>query len=36
MIKEWEDFKNGDWKYEVNVDNFIDTNFTPYEEDDSF
>ena len=35
-FQEWKDFKNGDWKTEINVRNFIQTNYTPYEGDDSF
>ncbi len=35
-FKEWQDFKDGDWKTEINVRNFIQNNYTPYEGDDSF
>ena len=35
-FKEWNKFKSGDWKYEINVRDFIQTNYTPYEGDSSF
>ncbi len=35
-FKEWEDFKSGNWEEEVNVRDFIQKNYTPYEGDDSF
>ena len=35
-FQEWKNFKNGDWKNEINVRNFIQTNYTPYEGDESF
>ena len=35
-FKEWTKFKNGDWKYEINVRDFIQNNYTPYEGDSSF
>lgn len=35
-FKEWNNFKNGDWKYEINVRDFIQQNYTPYEGDSSF
>ncbi len=35
-FKEWDKFKNGDWKYEINVRDFIQNNYTPYEGDSSF
>ena len=28
---EWKDFKGGEWTHEVNVRNFIQKNYTPYE-----
>lgn len=34
--KAWEDFKTGEWRHLVNVENFIQKNYTPYEGDDSF
>ena len=27
---EWKDFKGGEWTHEINVRNFIQTNYTPY------
>ena len=35
-FKEWKNFKNGDWKYEINVRDFIQQNYTPYEGDANF
>ena len=35
-FQEWKNFKNGDWKTEINVRDFIQTNYTPYEGNDSF
>ena len=35
-FKEWNKFKNGDWKHEINVRDFIQTNYKPYEGDSSF
>ena len=35
-FNEWEGFNCGDWQSEVNVRNFIQNNYTPYEGDDSF
>ncbi|MBM7072394.1 formate C-acetyltransferase [Shewanella sp. 202IG2-18] len=32
----WEGFNSGDWKSEVNVRDFIQKNYTPYEGDESF
>ncbi len=32
----WEGFKSGEWRHLVNVRNFIQKNYTPYEGDDSF
>ncbi len=32
----WEGFADGSWKSEVNVRDFIQANYTPYEGDDSF
>ncbi len=34
--KQWEGFNKGDWETEINVRNFIQTNYTPYEGDSSF
>ncbi|MER2373084.1 formate C-acetyltransferase [Photorhabdus laumondii] len=32
----WQDFNQGDWQSEVNVRDFIQKNYTPYEGDESF
>lgn len=32
----WEGFRTGEWRHLVNVRNFIQKNYTPYEGDDSF
>lgn len=32
----WKNFKKGDWENEINVRDFIQKNYTPYEGDDSF
>ena len=32
----WEGFAKGDWQKEVNVRDFIQKNYTPYEGDESF
>ncbi len=34
--KAWEGFQTGEWRHLVNVRNFIQKNYTPYEGDDSF
>ena len=34
--KQWNGFVEGDWKTEINVRDFIQKNYTPYEGDDSF
>ena len=36
QFKEWEDFVQGDWTKEINVRDFIQKNYTPYEGDSSF
>ncbi len=36
MYNEWKDFVAGSWQKEVNVRDFIQKNYTPYEGDDSF
>nr|WP_317283343.1 formate C-acetyltransferase [uncultured Sellimonas sp.] len=36
MRKEWESFRGGIWEKEINVRDFIQKNYTPYEGDDSF
>ncbi len=35
-FKEWNNFEPGDWTKEINVRNFIQLNYTPYEGDASF
>ena len=34
--EQWKDFKEGDWTTEINVRDFIQHNYTPYEGDSSF
>ena len=36
MREQWNDFKTGSWTKSIDVRNFIQTNYTPYEGDDSF
>ena len=36
MREEWRDFQGGAWENKVNVDDFIQKNFTPYDGDASF
>ncbi len=36
MFEQWNNFETGDWTKEVNVKDFIEKNYTPYEGDDSF
>ena len=36
MIKEWNNFEEGKWCKEINVRDFIQKNYTPYEGDESF
>ena len=36
MRQEWTNFKQGIWTKEINVRNFIQKNYSPYEGDDSF
>ncbi|WP_194089114.1 formate C-acetyltransferase [Vibrio hibernica] len=36
FAKAWEGFAQGDWQNEVNVRDFIQKNYTPYEGDESF
>ena len=36
MFKQWEGFKSGAWEESINVDDFINTNYTPYDGDESF
>ena len=35
-FKQWNEFKSGDWNSEINVRDFIQRNYTPYEGDSSF
>ncbi len=35
-FKEWSGFKSGEWQEEINVRDFIQKNYTPYEGDSSF
>ena len=35
-FNQWNGFKNGDWQDEIDVRNFIQMNYTPYEGDSSF
>lgn len=32
----WEGFRTGEWRHLVNVRNFIQKNYTPYEGDEEF
>jgi len=36
MFKQWEEFKEGTWQEKIDVRNFIQKNYTPYEGDDKF
>ncbi|MCT4508948.1 MAG: formate C-acetyltransferase [Tepidibacter sp.] len=36
MINAWKSFKTGNWSKEIDVRDFIQLNYTPYEGDDSF
>ena len=36
QYKQWNGFKSGDWESEINVRDFIQKNYTPYEGDSSF
>ena len=35
-FKQWNGFKGGDWKQEINVRDFIQNNYTPYDGDSNF
>ena len=35
-FEQWNGFKDGDWTYSIDVREFIQKNYTPYEGDDSF
>ena len=36
MKQEWREFANGHWTSEINVRDFIQHNYKPYEGDESF
>ena len=36
MRPEWRDFSGGVWEREINVRDFIQKNYTPYDGDDTF
>ena len=36
MFNQWEGFRDGSWKEQIDVRNFIQNNYTPYEGDSSF
>mgnify|MGYP002554506431 CR=1 FL=1 len=36
MNNAWEGFKSGLWETTINVDDFINANYTPYDGDESF
>ena len=36
MVQEWRGFAKGAWQKEINVRDFIQRNYTPYEGDESF
>ena len=36
MRPEWKDFVGGKWESEINVSDFIQKNFAPYEGDEAF
>ena len=36
LFEQWNGFKEGKWQQEINVRDFIQSNYTPYEGDDSF
>ena len=35
-FEQWTGFKKGDWQNEINVRDFIQKNYTPYEGNDEF
>ena len=35
-FKQWEKFESGDWQHEINVRDFIQRNYTPYEGNSDF
>ena len=36
VVPQWDGFNGGLWQSEINVRDFIQQNYTPYEEDESF
>ena len=36
MKQEWNNFKEGIWTTKINVENFIDTNYKEYKDDEKF
>ena len=36
MRQEWDSFRGGVWEKEINVRDFIQKNYTPYDGDDSY
>ena len=36
MFEQWNGFKSGRWQDEINVRDFIQLNYTPYDGDESF
>lgn len=36
QFEQWNKFKSGDWQHEINVRDFIQNNYTPYEGDSKF
>jgi formate C-acetyltransferase len=36
MFEQWQEFRSGQWMQEIDVRNFIQKNYTPYEGDESF
>ena len=35
-MKQWKNFNEGKWTTEINVQDFIQQNYTPYDGDESF
>ena len=35
-MEQWKDFKEGAWCHEINVRDFIQKNYVPYDGDESF
>ena len=35
-FEQWKNFNKGEWEQEINVRDFIQKNYTPYEGDDKF